>query len=435
MTQWFDEITLDRVAEDAGVTVQTVVRRFGGKEGLLSEAVKALANQINARRVSPPGDIGHLVENLIADYEQVGDAVIRLLALEPRHAALKELLDFGRGEHRNWVSGTFSEPLGKLDADVRERALDATRRYHRRLHLEAAAPRPGAECGRGRSDSEKSDPCRDCRIIEFQLKGRRKMIEPMSFLFTTWEGGGNVTPALEAVRKLTAHGHRVRFMSEECNRPEAEAVGATFVAWKRAPNRRDRTRHSQTFQDWAAATPQEGLLTVIRDVWCGPALDYAQDVIKELQREPADLVVTCEALFGVMAGCESIGQGFATLSPNISLVPLPGVPPLGPGLAPARDEQERAMHGEITRAVLGMFDAGLPALNAARAAHSGWDRSITCWINSGRPGSSCWRRARPSTSRPTVCRPRSATSVRRSAIPTGRGPGSRPGPSPMRVPS
>jgi AcrR family transcriptional regulator len=125
MTQWFDEITLDRVAEDAGVTVQTVVRRFGGKEGLLSEAVKALANQINARRVSPPGDIGRLVENLIADYEQVGDAVIRLLALEPRHAALKELLDFGRGEHRNWVSGAFSEPLGKLDADVRERALDA----------------------------------------------------------------------------------------------------------------------------------------------------------------------------------------------------------------------------------------------------------------------------------------------------------------------
>ena len=29
MAQWFDEITLDRVAEDAGVTVQTVVRRFG----------------------------------------------------------------------------------------------------------------------------------------------------------------------------------------------------------------------------------------------------------------------------------------------------------------------------------------------------------------------------------------------------------------------
>ena len=38
MNHWFDEITLDQVAADAGVTVQTVVRRFGGKDGLLAKA-------------------------------------------------------------------------------------------------------------------------------------------------------------------------------------------------------------------------------------------------------------------------------------------------------------------------------------------------------------------------------------------------------------
>jgi MGT family glycosyltransferase len=194
------------------------------------------------------------------------------------------------------------------------------------------------------------------------------MIKAMNFLFTSWEGGGNVTPALEAARKLAARGHRVRFMSEECNRAEAEAASASFVAWKRAPNRRDRSRDSEACRDWAAATPQEGLLGVIKDLWCDPALAYAQDVIEEVQRQPADLVVTCEALFGVMAGCESLAQRFAILSPNISLAPLPGVPPLGPGLAPARNHQERAMHGEIAKAVEAMFDSGLPALNAARAA-------------------------------------------------------------------
>ena len=124
----------------------------------------------------------------------------------------------------------------------------------------------------------------------------------MNFLFTTWEGGGNVTPMLKTVRKLLANGHRVRVMSEECNRPESEAAGATFTAWQRAPSRKDRSPESQTFRDWAAATPQEGLLIVIRDHWCGPALAYAEDVIEELRRESADLVVTCEALFGVMAG-------------------------------------------------------------------------------------------------------------------------------------
>ncbi len=135
----------------------------------------------------------------------------------------------------------------------------------------------------------------------------------------------------------------MRVTSDDCNRPEAQATGARFVGWKRAPNRKDRSRESQAFRDWAAATPQEGLLSVIRDVWCGPSLAYAQDVIEELEREPVDLVVTFEAHFGVMAGCESRRQRFAILGTSISLAPLPGVPPLGPGLPPARNDAEREL--------------------------------------------------------------------------------------------
>jgi AcrR family transcriptional regulator len=126
MTDWFDEITLDRVAADAGVTVQTVLRRFDGKEGLLANAVKVLALQIRARRgAAAAGDIGSLVDGVIDDYEATGDAVIRLLALEPRHPALKEVLDFGRSEHRDWSSTAFGEALGKLNPAVRNRAIDA----------------------------------------------------------------------------------------------------------------------------------------------------------------------------------------------------------------------------------------------------------------------------------------------------------------------
>jgi AcrR family transcriptional regulator len=125
MAQWYDEITLDRIAEDAGVTVQTVVRRFGGKEGLLARSVGTLSAQINAQRATPPGDIRGAVRNLVADYERTGDAVIRLLALEPRHPAIKGTLDFGRGEHRRWVSEAFANELGALDADPSKRVLDA----------------------------------------------------------------------------------------------------------------------------------------------------------------------------------------------------------------------------------------------------------------------------------------------------------------------
>src|SRR4051794_16092362 len=96
------------------------------------------------------------------------------------------------------------------------------------------------------------------------------------------EGSGSVATASDPVR----------VMSEECNRPESEAARAAFTAWERAPSRKDRSREGQTFRDWAAATPQEGLLSVIRDVGCGPALSYARDVIEEVRREPTDLVVT-----------------------------------------------------------------------------------------------------------------------------------------------
>jgi len=190
----------------------------------------------------------------------------------------------------------------------------------------------------------------------------------MSFLFTTWEGGGSVTPALTVASKLSDRGHQVRVMSDQCNRPEAEAAGATFVPWTRAPSRPDRSKDSDVFRDWEVNTPQEQFQRVLDRIMAGPSLLYAEDVIEELKREPADLVVSSEMLFGVMVGCEAIGQKFALLTCNVSLFPLDGVPPIGPGLTPARTAADEALHREVARANRRMFDSGLPAVNAARAA-------------------------------------------------------------------
>lgn len=192
--------------------------------------------------------------------------------------------------------------------------------------------------------------------------------EKMNFLLATWEGGGSVTPVLTVARKLVDRGHRVRVMSDLVNRPEAEASGAAFVPWTRAPSRPDRSRDSDIIRDWEAASPQEGFMRVLDRIMAGPALAYAQDVIEELRREPADLVVSNEMLFGVPLGCEALGQKLALLTCNVSLFPMAGVPPLGPGLPPARTAEEHALHAEITEASRQMLDEGLPALNAARAA-------------------------------------------------------------------
>lgn len=190
----------------------------------------------------------------------------------------------------------------------------------------------------------------------------------MNFLFATWEGGGSVGPALTVARKLAQRGHRVRVMSDRCNRPEAEAAGAAFVPWTRAPSRPDRSKESDVFRDWEVATPQEQIARVLDRIMTGPALAYAQDVIEELRREPADLVVSSEMLFGVMVGCEALGQKFALLTCNVSLFPMEGVPPMGPGLAPPTSEEEAALHREVAASNEAMLAAGLPAVNAARAA-------------------------------------------------------------------
>ena len=190
---------------------------------------------------------------------------------------------------------------------------------------------------------------------------------PRSFLIVTWEGGGCVAPALTVARKLLARGHRVRVISDLCNRPDAEALGCAFTPWRRAPSRAERTRATEVLRDWEHVGP-DGLRQTMDAVWTGPALAYAEDVLDALKRDPVDLVVTSEMLFGVAAACEAVGQKFACLAANISLRPMPGVPPLGPGLAPARSEADRRLHAELTEFCVALFDHGLPALNAARAA-------------------------------------------------------------------
>jgi UDP:flavonoid glycosyltransferase YjiC (YdhE family) len=101
------------------------------------------------------------------------------------------------------------------------------------------------------------------------VKQRQESDEMTNFLIATWEGGGSVTPMLTVAEKLAARGHRVRVMSDLCNRPEAEAAGALFIPWTRAPSRSDRSRESDSFRDWEAGSPQEQIRLVLERIWTG----------------------------------------------------------------------------------------------------------------------------------------------------------------------
>ncbi len=190
---------------------------------------------------------------------------------------------------------------------------------------------------------------------------------PKSFLIATFEGGGAVPPFIELARRLVERGHSVRLMSDACNRVEALASGARFAPWTRAPSKIARAREFDHFHDWAAATPFEGIKAVFDAQLTGPALAFAQDITAELAREPADLVVSNEMLFGVQLGCEALRQNMVLLGVNINLFPPAGVPPMGPGLMRARTAEEAAEHEAIRAEIRQALDTGgLPALNGAR---------------------------------------------------------------------
>jgi AcrR family transcriptional regulator len=123
--QWFDEIRLEDVARDAEVSVQTLIRHFGGKEGLVEAAVRLFGDEVRARRNVASGDVDAVLRALIDDYEVGGDLVIRILAQEDRHPAVRRATDVGRAGHRQWLTDAFAPALAGLGPGERQRRLDA----------------------------------------------------------------------------------------------------------------------------------------------------------------------------------------------------------------------------------------------------------------------------------------------------------------------
>ncbi|MCB9956862.1 MAG: glycosyltransferase [Caulobacterales bacterium] len=172
---------------------------------------------------------------------------------------------------------------------------------------------------------------------------------------------------LAVARDLVKRGHSVRVMSDECNRQETEDAGAEFVAWTRAPSRKGRGREHDLWRE-PETDPVQEMRNYLRDQFIGCAKAQADDLIEELRRKPADLVIALDLLFGPPLACEAIGQRHVMLSVNINMFPHPSFIPVGPALSPPRNDEERAMHDEVRAGVNAMLDEQLPALNAARAS-------------------------------------------------------------------
>jgi AcrR family transcriptional regulator len=119
-----DQISLDDVAARAGVSVRTVIRRFGGRQGLLAAAAaREVRRERSERSLAPVGDVARAVEVLLDHYEVAGDRVLKMLAEEQQVPGLAHMVDMGRTVHRQWCARVFAPALAGLSGVERQRRL------------------------------------------------------------------------------------------------------------------------------------------------------------------------------------------------------------------------------------------------------------------------------------------------------------------------
>lgn len=120
--QPFEEVTLQQIGDDAGVTVQTVLRHFGSKEELLVAGAEHWSSGEWERRAVPPGDVASAARVLGERYEQIASATRQMHALAVSVRAVGQQLEAAQRNHHEWLARVFAPWLPERGA-VRARRL------------------------------------------------------------------------------------------------------------------------------------------------------------------------------------------------------------------------------------------------------------------------------------------------------------------------
>jgi AcrR family transcriptional regulator len=103
------DITLNAGAGRAGVTVQTVIRHFRERRGLVKATAEYASARVMAQRdAAPPGDVPATVDNLLEHYETTGALALKILAEEHTSPGMADITEVGRRLHRQWCERVFA---------------------------------------------------------------------------------------------------------------------------------------------------------------------------------------------------------------------------------------------------------------------------------------------------------------------------------------
>ena len=121
----YDRLRLEDVAAEAEVTVQTVIRRFGTKHGLLAATVtRELAHLAADRAGAVGGTPEETLHSLVGYYEDHGALILKLYAEASQAPGVPELAARSRSYHVSWCREAFAGRLeGVPDEATRARRL------------------------------------------------------------------------------------------------------------------------------------------------------------------------------------------------------------------------------------------------------------------------------------------------------------------------
>ncbi|GAA2208384.1 hypothetical protein GCM10009850_038420 [Nonomuraea monospora] len=118
------EIVLSDVAERAGVSVQTLLRHFGSRDGLFDALDQFARDEVTDERATPVGDAEAALDVIVEHYERRGDMVLRLLAQEFSDERARAISERGRLSHRKWVEQVFAPQLEPHPVDAHDMLTD-----------------------------------------------------------------------------------------------------------------------------------------------------------------------------------------------------------------------------------------------------------------------------------------------------------------------
>lgn len=107
----YEHIRIEDVATDAGVTGQTVIRRFGTKAALMNATVeRELARIVAAREAAAHVSAVETIHDLVVHYERYGALILKTYSESPLVPGLPEITARGRAFHVDWCRRAFILP-------------------------------------------------------------------------------------------------------------------------------------------------------------------------------------------------------------------------------------------------------------------------------------------------------------------------------------